>query len=90
MVIVQVYVSPENRPLTQSQGEKLDDYYGGVPLGMSVDFIKYEALLPGRWITIAQCAFRQVRWPCGQKLKSKSTLSDGKKIFFEAIFPMLF
>ena len=52
MVVVQVYVSPENRPLTQSQGEKLDDYYGGVPLGMSVDFIKYEALLPGRWVTI--------------------------------------
>ena len=52
MVIVQVYVSPENRPLNQSQGEKLDDYYGGVPLGMSIDFIKYEALLPGRWVTI--------------------------------------
>ena len=38
----------------------------------------------------AQCAFWVVRWPCGQKLKSKSTLSDGKKMFFEAIFPMLF
>ena len=29
----------------------------------------------------AQCAFCQVRWPCGQKLKSKNTLSDGKKYF---------
>ena len=26
----------------------------------------------------ALCAFCQVRWPCGQKLKSKNTLSDGK------------
>ena len=29
----------------------------------------------------AQCAFWVVRWPCGQKLKSENTLSDGKKIF---------
>ena len=38
----------------------------------------------------AQCAFWVLRWPCGQKLKSKNTLSDGKKNIFEAIFPMLF
>ena len=30
---------------------------------------------------IAQCAFWVVRWPSGQKLKSKNTLSDGKKYF---------
>ena len=29
----------------------------------------------------AQCAFCVVRWPFGQKLKSKNTLSDGKKYF---------
>ena len=34
----------------------------------------------------AQCAFCQVRWPCGQKLKSKNTLSDGKKIFLRLFF----
>ena len=34
----------------------------------------------------AQCAF----WPSSQKLKSKNTLSDGKKFNFGAIFPMLF
>ena len=37
-------------------------------------------------ITSAQCAFCQVRWPCGQKLKSKNTLSDGKKIFLSLFF----
>ena len=31
---------------------------------------------------IAQCAFWVVRWPCGQKLKSKNTRSDGKKYFW--------
>ena len=36
--------------------------------------------------TTAQCAFCQVRWPCGQKLKSKNTLSDGKKIFLRLFF----
>ena len=35
---------------------------------------------------IAQCAFCQVQWPCGQKLKSKNTLSDGKKIFLRLFF----
>ena len=34
----------------------------------------------------AQCAFCQVRWPCGQKLKTKNTLSDGKKIFLRLFF----
>ena len=34
----------------------------------------------------AQCAFWVVRWPCGQKLKSKNTLSDGKKIFLSLFF----
>ena len=34
----------------------------------------------------AQCAFCQVGWPCGQKLKSKNTLSDGKKIFLRPFF----
>ena len=41
------------------------------------------------WYTFtctAQCAFCQVRWPCGQKLKSKNTLSDGKKIFLRLFF----
>ena len=32
--------------------------------------------------TIAQCAFWVVRWPSSQKLKSKNTLSDGKKYFW--------
>ena len=32
--------------------------------------------------TTAQCAFWVLRWPCGQKLKSKNTLSDGKKYFW--------
>ena len=30
----------------------------------------------------AQCAFWVVRWPSSQKLKSKNTLSDGKKNFW--------
>ena len=34
----------------------------------------------------AQCAFWVLRWPCGQKLKSKNTLSDGKKIFLRLFF----
>ena len=34
----------------------------------------------------AQCAFWVVWWPCGQKLKSKNTLSDGKKIFLRLFF----
>ena len=29
----------------------------------------------------AQCVFWVLRWPCGQKLKSKNTLSDGKTYF---------
>ena len=33
-------------------------------------------------INNAQCAFWVLRWPCGQKLKSKNTLSDGKKYFW--------
>ena len=37
-------------------------------------------------VTIAQCAFWVLRWPCGQKLKSKNTLSDGKKIFLRPFF----
>ena len=37
-------------------------------------------------LSSAQCAFCQVRWPCGQKLKSKNTLSDGKKIFLRLFF----
>ena len=35
---------------------------------------------------IAQCAFWVLRWPCGQKLKSKNTLSDGKKMFLRLFF----
>ena len=50
--IVQVYVSSESRPLTESQGEKLGKYHGWVQPGVSVVFIKPEALLPGRWVTI--------------------------------------
>ena len=52
MHIVQVYVSSESRPLTESQGEKLGQYYGDVPLGVSIEFIKPGALLPGSWVTI--------------------------------------
>ena len=52
MHIVQVYVSSESRPLTESQGEKLGQYYGGIPLGVSIEFINPGALLSGRWVTI--------------------------------------
>ena len=34
----------------------------------------------------AQCAFWALRWPYGQKLKSKNTLSDGKKMFLRLFF----
>ena len=34
----------------------------------------------------AQCAFWVVRWPSSQKLKSKNTLSDVKKIFLRPFF----
>ena len=37
-------------------------------------------------LTTAQCAFWVLRWPCGQKLKSKNPLSDGKKIFLRLFF----
>ena len=40
----------------------------------------------GNKIYNAQCAFCQVLWPCGQKLKSKKKLSDGKKIFLRLFF----
>ena len=43
-------------------------------------------LISKETVTNAQCAFCQVRWPCGQKLKSKNTLSDGKKIFLRPFF----
>ena len=33
-----------------------------------------------------QCTMCIVRWPCGQKLKSKKKLSDGKKIFLRLFF----
>ena len=36
--------------------------------------------------TNAQCAFWVLRCPCGQKLKSKNTLSDGEKIFLRLFF----
>ena len=52
MMIVQVYVSSENRPMNEDQGEKLADYYGTVPLGASVEFINYDFLFLGNWVTI--------------------------------------
>ena len=46
-----------------------------------------DVLIECLWSCIsAQCAFWVVRWPCGQKLKSKNTLSDGKKIFLRLFF----
>ena len=51
MMIVQVYVSSED-PATETQGEKLGDFYGGVPLGYSIDFFKHDVLLPGKWVSI--------------------------------------
>ena len=50
-MIVQVYVASEDQ-LAKGQGFKLGQYYGGVPLGVSIDFIDNENLLPGKWVTI--------------------------------------
>ena len=51
-VDVQVYVSSENRPMNEDQGEKLADYYGTVPLGAYVEFINYDFMFLGNWVTI--------------------------------------
>ena len=58
-----------------------------LPLGLDYGLLCAQGIYqPDKGIHTAQCAFCQVGWPCGQKLKSKNTLSDGKKIFLRPFF----
>ena len=90
MMIVQVYVSSED-PATETQGEKLGDFYGGVPLGYSIDFFKHDVLLPGKWVSIVDqsrkpIALAEIR-VYGSKWKYFSFLKGFlKKLFYGFIF----
>ena len=52
MFILQVFISSENHPMSESQGELLGEYPGEFPSGVSIDFTHLEDFLPGRWVTI--------------------------------------
>ena len=53
MFFSQVFISSENHPMNESQGELLGEYPGEFPLGVSIDFTHLdEDFLPGRWVII--------------------------------------
>ena len=52
LFMAQVFVSKENRPMSESQGELVGDYRGEFPEGVSIDFVHFDTFLPGKWVTI--------------------------------------